>query len=395
MTRSLLLQPRHQSSGLNQSFNGEQLTFADYIKQSRDMIARARAEQDSCALQEIVEGNSPFELMPGVGYSAGLQKSYQRGVLLIHGLTDSPYFMRHLATVFQENGFRVLAILLPGHGTRPGDLLETDWHEWLKTVAYGVEKLSLEVEEIFLAGFSAGGALSLYHSLCDQRVRGLFLFAPALKVTSKAAWADVHRLYSWWVPAAKWLSVHADQDHFKYESFPKNAAAQMFSLTSALQKMIAQRALNIPIFTVVSQDDATVDTAATVDFMRQAQNPFNHLLCYFSEQGPVSEESVNPKVECVRAVLPEQKIVSSAHTAIVLSPEDRYYGATTQYCNCLHYYPKEMKKFEVCRAGAAQVMQGEISEKNLREHLIRRLMYNPHFAGMRRSIEIFIDRLPR
>jgi len=89
--------------------------------------------------------------------------------------------MRHLAALFQANGFRVMAVLLPGHGTQPGDLLDTRWQEWARTIAYGTDRLAAEADEVYLAGYSAGAALSIYQSLQDKRVRGLFCFLRRLR----------------------------------------------------------------------------------------------------------------------------------------------------------------------------------------------------------------------
>jgi len=188
------LEARHHASGLNSQFNGEQLSFADYVSRSRDMIRKIRAATsqdypDQASLDKVIDGNAPFALEPSAAGSAGTVKTWRRGILLTHGLSDSPYFMRHLAACFQEQGFRVMAVLLPGHGTRPGDLLDVSWQEWARAVAYGTDQLAAEVDEVYLGGYSAGGALSIYQSLQDKRVRGLFLFAPALEITRQAAYA--------------------------------------------------------------------------------------------------------------------------------------------------------------------------------------------------------------
>ena len=45
------------------------------------------------------------------------------GVLLLHGLTDSPYSLRSLGTVLVADGWRVVGLRLPGHGTAPSGLL--------------------------------------------------------------------------------------------------------------------------------------------------------------------------------------------------------------------------------------------------------------------------------
>jgi esterase/lipase len=387
------LAARHLPSGLNSRFTAAQLTFPEYIAHARSVIAQAHAGLTADELSKVIEGNTPFELKPAEGFTAGKEKTYQRGILLVHGLTDSPYFMRHLAAVFQESGFRVMAVLLPGHGTQPGDLLDVRWQEWARAVAYGVEQLACEVDEVYLGGYSAGGALSVYQSLRDKRVRGLFLFAPALKISSRAAWANFHKLYSWLMPSAKWLNINSDRDRYKYESFPKNAAAQMYALTQALQLQLAQSKVAIPVFTVMSQDDVTVDAEAIIEFMALASHPLNKLVYYFSQAEKIPARILS-KSECVSAVFPEKKIISSAHTALVLPGEDPYYGEQGTYCNCIHYYPEEREKYAACNESSMQLPQGEITDENLKSGTMRRLMHNPNFASLEIALRQFIDHLP-
>lgn len=388
------LEARHQVSGLNTRFNGDQLTFADYVARTRDMIAKAHARAGAANLEKIVEGNAPFELKPAAGYPAGQKKTYRRGVLLTHGLTDSPYFMRHLAEIFQEDGFRVVAVLLPGHGTQPGDLLEVSWQEWAKAVAYGTDRLAEEVDEIYLAGFSAGGALSVYHSLHDTRVRGLFLFSPAFSITARAAWANMHKLYSWLIPAAKWVGIRPDKSLYKYESLPKNAAAQMHALTKTLHSRLQEHEVSIPVFAAASQDDTTANTPATLEFMAHAHHPSSRLVLYTTDTEKFPPGIPVEKLELVNSVLPEQNILSSAHTAVVLPPDDAHYGAAGEYSNAIHYYPDDMEKYDACHTNSEEVFHGEITEENLKTGILRRLMYNPNFAALKVSMKRFIDNLP-
>jgi esterase/lipase len=388
------LEARHHASGLNGQFNGGQLAFADYVARQKEMLAQARSGAGSATPEKIINGNAPFELKPTGNYPAGKVKPYKRGVLLTHGLTDSPYFMRHLAAFFQENGFRVMAVLLPGHGTQPGDLLDVRWQEWAKTVAYGADSLASEVDEIYLAGYSAGGALSVYQSLHDDRVRGLFLFSPAFKISPKAAWANLHKPYSWLIPSAKWVSIMPDRDIYKYESFPKNAAAQMYALTQEINAQELLHKLNLPVFTAASADDTTAYTSATLNFMMRIPHPSSKLVLYTADGGEHIHGFPEEKLELVNSAVPEQLILSSAHTAIVLPPDDEHYGAAGDYSNCTHYYPGEMEKYDVCNNKPDEVLQGEITEQNLAAGTLRRLMYNPHFAALKFSMRQFIVDLP-
>jgi esterase/lipase len=382
---------RHQPTGSNREFNGSQLSFEDYVARNRDMLNRAHAGAPD--LQKIVDGNAPFELKPPHGFPSGQQKTYRRGVLLTHGLSDSPYFMRHLAAFFQQNGFRVMAVLLPGHGTQPGDLLDVTWQEWAKTVAYGAYKLAEEVDEVYLAGYSTGATLSVYQSLRDNRVRGLFLFSPALRIMRRAAWANLHKFYSWLVPSAKWVGIKPDLDIYKYESFPKNAAAQTYALTKKLDAKLQQHELDIPVFVAASADDMTVKTPVILEFIARARHPSSKLVLYTTEPEKLPPGIPPEKLELVNSVFPAQKILSSAHTAIVMPPEDKHYGAAGEYSNCVHYYPDDMEKYAACLRFPEQDFQGEITGKNLAAGILRRLMYNPNFAALEVSMQRFIAKL--
>jgi esterase/lipase len=386
------LEARHRPSGLNSRFNGERLVFAEYVARDRDMLRRLHA--GAADLEKRVDGNAPFELKPLPGFPAGQHKPYRRGVLLTHGLSDSPYMMRHLADFFRQNGFRVMAVLLPGHGTQPGDLLEVTWQEWAKTVAYGAYKLADEVDELFLAGYSTGATLSVYHSLRDYRVSGLFLFSPAIRITPKAALAKFHKIYSWLIPSAKWVDIKPDLDIYKYESFTKNAAAQTYALTGKLKDQLRQHELGIPVFAVASEDDMTVNTSAIFEFFSRVNHPSSKLVLYTTEPEKYSPDFLADRLELVNSVVPGQRILSSAHTAIVMAPEDKHYGEKGEYSNCVHYFPGDMEKYAACLKHPEQDLQGEVTRKNLAAGIIRRLMYNPHFAALKVSMQNFIDRLP-
>ena len=322
-----------------------------------------------------------------------LRGSKKNIVLLTHGLSDSPYSVRHLAAFFQQNGFRVLAVLLPGHGTQPGDLLDVTWREWAKTVAYGAYALAEDVDELYLAGYSAGATLSIYHSLRDFRVRGLFLFSPAIKVARRAAFANLHKLYSWLMPKAKWLDINPDLDIYKYESITKNAVAQTYALIRELDAQLRQHAMDIPVFAAASMDDATVNAESIVEFMSRARHPLSKLVLYSTEPGKFSSRFPAEKFELVNSIIPAQRILSSAHTAIVMSPDDEHYGERGDYSNCIHYYPDDMEKYQACLKNPDQDLQGEVTERNLEAGILRRLMYNPNFAALKVSMQQFLDRL--
>ena len=363
------------------------MPFAEYLVQTRAMLAQVHTDADA---QACIDGNAPFKLLPQA--RNGKRHPYRRGILLTHGVSNSPYHIRHLAAFFQIQGFLVMAVLLPGHGTVPGDLLDADWHEWANTVAYATDQLAGEVDELYLGGFSAGGTLSIRQSLSDERVRGLFLFAPALRISARARLANLHKLYSWLIPSAKWVDVLPDRDLYKYESFAKNAAAQTYALIADTQTWLHRHLpLNIPIFAAASMDDMTVGAGATLEFIAATSNPANRLVLYTTDPALVA---TRPNMEVVNSIVLEQRILSSAHTAIVMSPEDEHYGIAGDYANCLHYHRNDPESYATCRSRPDEAWLGELTRQNLNVGILRRLMYNPHFAALKESMRHFIEALP-
>ena len=80
-------------------------------------------------------------------------------VVLLHGLTDSPYSLRHIARRYRELGYVAVAII-PAHGTVPGALTQVDWEDWSEATRLAVREARRRVgpsRPLHLIGFSNGG----------------------------------------------------------------------------------------------------------------------------------------------------------------------------------------------------------------------------------------------
>jgi carboxylesterase len=90
------------------------------------------------------------------------KKGNSTGFLFLHGFTASPFEGRELADRLQlEFKWTVSVPLLPGHGTKPEDLIEISWREWEDCCEQEYRRLSECCEKIFVCGQSMGGTLSL------------------------------------------------------------------------------------------------------------------------------------------------------------------------------------------------------------------------------------------
>lgn len=102
-------------------------------------------------------------------------------VLLLHGLTGSPFEMRFLAERLAAAGMRCRGPLLKGHPD-PRTLARTTWREWVAGARDELFRLA-GARRTFAAGCSMGAlvACALAHDHPD-RVQGLVLLAPALRL---------------------------------------------------------------------------------------------------------------------------------------------------------------------------------------------------------------------
>ena len=154
--------------------------FEDYIRQTREMLLRHKVYMDPGRTGTELTAAMPFESMPAEGCLPPESRRAERGILLLHGLSDMPLAMRDLADAFAARCFLVRAMLLPGHGTRAGDLLHVSRSDWQAAMRFGLGTVKEDADAVFTGGFSLGGLLSIYALLDDATVQGAFVFSPAL-----------------------------------------------------------------------------------------------------------------------------------------------------------------------------------------------------------------------
>ncbi|WP_242675111.1 alpha/beta hydrolase [Phytopseudomonas dryadis] len=206
--------------------------------------------------------------------------------VMLHGLSDSPYSLRHIARHYRDAGFVVVGLRLPGHGTTPGGLTDVTWQDWLAATRLAIreaKRLTSSEAQLHLVGYSAGGGLALKYALDAlgndslARVDHLTLISPMIGVAGYARFAGLAGLPAVFPAFAKaaWLDVLPEYNPFKYNSFALNAARQSYLFTSALQEQIAtlseRGALQElpPLLTFQSLVDYTVSTPAVIDALYQ------------------------------------------------------------------------------------------------------------------------------
>jgi alpha-beta hydrolase superfamily lysophospholipase len=197
------------------------------------------------------------------------------GVLLVHGLSDSPYSLRKLGERLHAEGYTVIWLRVPGHGTNPHALAKVCWNDWTAAVKVAVTGLRSKLPNglpLYLAGYSNGGALSVHYALSAldddalPSVDAIVLLSPMIGINPLAKITRLMNAVGLISrnEKTKWSHIYAEIDPFKYSSWPMNANAQAWEATQGVEKKLAalQKSGRMnkipPILAMQSAVDSTV-----------------------------------------------------------------------------------------------------------------------------------------
>ena len=309
------------------------------------------------------------------------------GILLLHGMSDSPYSLRALGEALNQRGYWVVGLRLPGHGTAPSGLKYVKMEDMNAAARLAVAHLTAKVgsKPVHLIGYSTGAPLALAFTLdalegqAEPVPASLVLISPAIGLHPAAAMAKWKRRMAA-LPGLggfAWLSVEPEFDPYKYNSFATNAAEQVHRMTRTVARRVSRRAgthpdkVLPPTLVLKSTVDATVSTSAVVDQLLGRLAPQRHELVLFdinrlaaksmllvSDPAPLTDRlmndqnlpftltlvtNANPET---RAVVAQRKaareaevsqteqldlswpvgVISLSHVALPFAPDDPLYG---------------------------------------------------------------------
>jgi hypothetical protein len=291
-----------------------------------------------------------------------------------------------------------------------------------------MEHLSSKVgsKPIHMVGYSTGAALALTFTLdslegnASPVPASLVLISPAIGVHPAAALAGLKNGLAV-VPGLRglaYLTVMAEFDPYKYNSFATNASAQVHALTRSVDRRIAAPSQSVPsddfppILVFKSTVDATVTIDAVVDRLLNRLVANRHELVLFdinrfavsstlmvSDPAPLTDRLMNDEnlpftVTFVSNENPEsiavvarhkapfsgqassieplnlawpREVISLSHVALPIPPEDPLYGQTP---------PKDRNTLFL----GQMAIQGERGLLTLPDNWLMRLRYNPFYS---------------
>ncbi len=199
------------------------------------------------------EGNEPIDVSGRT----------DRGVLLLHGMTATPWELRTLASSLEVHNYTIMAPLIAGHGTTARDLEATTWEDWYASANDSLTILKGRTDRVYVVGMSTGADLAVLLA-AQNDVDGIVLIAAPIKFRD---WrAPFARWYGIVMPYTDHTQYGGDIGHY-YEVTPSSSVAELNAMISAVEDALP--AVRAPALILQSLHDQTVDpSSATYVFDR-------------------------------------------------------------------------------------------------------------------------------
>ncbi len=198
----------------------------------------------------------------------------KNGIVLVHGLTDSPYFMKAIGKCFVSYGFNVYLPLLQCHGLKkPRGMKGVSLEEWKKNVTFAVDQCKKDCEQVSIGGLSTGGALSVWKAMTDKGA--IFLFSAALDIAGRTGnfkeWLSrslVGKAIDWFHDTD--VNRLIGRNPYRYQHIDVGGAGELSRLIKHLDQLTGTRGgkerVKQPVFIAHSDSDETADIEGAREF---------------------------------------------------------------------------------------------------------------------------------
>ncbi len=364
---------------VQQSLQGE--SFGDYINEVRQRLKTARLPLDPLQADIELDRSAPVQLDP----VSGCGETVRGIVLLVHGLSDTAYAMRDMARYFASRCHIARTVLLPGHGTRAGDLLIVDHDDWTNTIRYLVKQAAREHEHITLVGFSLGAVVSTTVALDeDSPVDAIVAISPAYGI---GQWR-LARLTPYLHRFHTWIDRGPTADALRYEAMPTKGIAELVRSRRALQKRLAKmRRVKQPWLLVQSLDDATIAPKRNREFVLDHGHAAQ-VLEYYSEP---PQEIKDNRVERIPSRFNEPRVDALSHASVHIAPDNPHYGIDGEYRICGTVDGRHLGDALRCEAADKVFYTVWAKLPDARPAPAALSSFNPHFDKLMITMDRFIE----
>lgn len=190
-----------------------------------------------------------------------LQGENGKGILLIHGYTGTPAEMRLLGNHMHDKGYTVLGVRLPGHGTKPEELNETEWQHWYAAAEEGFLRLQKMCSEVMVAGLSMGGLLAIKVAAELPVTKAAILAAPIYVQDKRVPFLPMLKFFISYLKKRKRNYFAAEKYNLSYDVMPVKPLSSLFALVELCKEKLLKK-ITIPCIVLQSTIEHTVNPSS-------------------------------------------------------------------------------------------------------------------------------------
>ena len=251
--------------------------------------------------------HNPFFLDPPQALDNGI------GILLIHGLLASPAELRDYGKHLVKQGYTVMGVRLKGHGSSPYALQNQRWEDWYQSVLRGYRILKAHSKQIFVTGFSTGGALALklaseqYPEIIGVNVVALpikfinpaFMLVPLLHGTNK--------LVDWlssFEGVKSFIENPTEHPDVNYRNVPVKSLYELRQLIEAMDDFVPL--CTVPVLVLQGDNDPVVAKKSADEIMKKLKCKTKRLNIIPSNRHGILMENISGTWQIIDAFMAEQ-----------------------------------------------------------------------------------------
>ena len=181
------------------------------------------------------------------------------GCVLIHGFTGTPWTLADLGASLMRHNIMVSIPLLPGHGTKPSDLIGVSWKEWVKVCRIEVEKMWRICDEVFLIGLSMGGTIALLLATEIECNGVITLSAPVTLSSFVIKVVSLLRFFVKYWKKKPFSSSSPILSQTGYDRYPLGALLEFIKLLDYVKNLLTK--VKCPVLIIHGKNDKKVNSS--------------------------------------------------------------------------------------------------------------------------------------
>lgn len=255
----------------------------------------------------------------------------KKAVLMMHGLTGSPFEMQKYGKFLSKNGYDVYGICLPGHGNLRDEIYTVRYQEWLTFAENKIKELFEKHDEVFVSGLCLGALISLHLAeTFKDKIKGIICLSTTLyldgwrlpwyKIFMPIALSTIFRYY-YTYPESEPYGVKNEKTRNTIKKilakpdvgmdyYPMSAFYELLRLSKLVRKNLSK--INQPILIVHSEEDDLTSTKGADEVYKEISSEDKekiilkdsyHMVLYDNEKDFVynkSLEFLNKHSECCK-----------------------------------------------------------------------------------------------